>query len=215
MNELKITDVKAREVYNGLYIPTLEVTIEVGNEKGTSVAPMGQSIGSDEAVELRDGGERFGGVGCLKAVEKIETELKELLIGMDVTQQRKIDHAMCELDGTPNKSRLGANALMAVSAAATVAAANTLHMPIYRYVNGNARIIPVPMMDYVSGGHYSYGASREIQEFSFLPIGADSLVEAMELSRKLYFALLDMVTEKFGSLAQSVNTSGGFSYYNN
>ena len=122
---------------------------------------------------------------------------------------------MCELDGTPNKSRLGANALVAVSAAATVAAANTLHMPIYRYVNGNARIIPVPMMDYVSGGHYSYGASSEIQEFSFLPIGADSLVEAMELSRKLYFTLLDMVTEKFGSLAQSVNTSGGFSYYNN
>lgn len=211
MSGYTITNVSAREVFNGLWIPTVEVTVEVGEKSGTAVAPMGQSTGTDEAAELRDGGERFDGMGCLKAVANIEQELRELLIGMDVTQQRHIDLSMNRLDGTANKGRLGANAIVATSAAVTVAAANATGMPLYRYISGNARVLPVPMMDYISGGHYSFGASSEIQEFSLLPVGAESFSEAMELARKVYFVLLDNVTEKFGTLAQCVNTSGSFS----
>lgn len=210
MDRYKITDVTAHEIFNGIWDPTIEVTVEVGDIRGTSAAPAGQSTGKDEATELRDGGVRFEGKGCLKAVEYVNTEIKELLTGMDVTEQRKIDRALQLADGTQNKSRLGANTIAAVSAAVTAAAAKAVGMPIYRYVNGNAHILPVPMMDFISGSHYSFGATSEIQEFSVLPTEAETFREAMDITRKLYMVLRDRIVEKFGALGQCVDAAGSF-----
>lgn len=211
MNHYKITNVSAREVFNGIWVPTVEVTVEVGNGiSGTSIAPTGQSTGMHEAVEVRDGGERYDGMGCKKAVANIEGELRDLLIGMDVTEQRVIDSAMNKLDGTANKGRLGANAIVATSAAVTAAAAKAVGLPVYRYVNGNAHVLPVPMMDFISGSHYAFGASSEIQEFSVLPVGADSFTEAMDISWRLYCVLRNNIVERYGALGQCVDAAGSF-----
>ena len=142
----KITDVRANEIFNGIWEPTLEVEILVGDMiKGTSIAPTGQSTGMYEAKEVRDGGERFQGKGCLCAVKNVETEIRNLLIGMDVTDQKKIDMAIKELDGTPDKSRLGSNATSAVSCAVMSAAAKTQRLPVYKYINKDACVLPIPM----------------------------------------------------------------------
>lgn len=210
MDSYKITNVSAREVYDGNWNPTIEVTVESGTAAGTSIAPTGQSTGINEAAEVRDGGERLNGMGCKKAVSNVETELKELLIGMDVTEQRTIDFAMKELDGTGNKARIGANAITATSAAVSAAAAKVLRLPLYRYINGNAHILPVPMIDLISGSHYAFGASSEIQEFSVLPIGADTFTEALEISRILYSKLRDNIVETYGALGQCVDAAGSF-----
>lgn len=207
----KITNIKAREIFNGLWEPTLQVTVEVsGGITGTSAAPTGQSTGMYEAVELRDGGERLGGRGCLKAAAMVEGEIKERLVGMDVTDQRGIDMAMKDMDGTKNKSRLGGNSTSAVSAAVTAAAAKAAGLPVYKYVSKKAHVLPVPMIDMISGSHYSYGASSEIQEFSVLPVGAETFTEAMDISRQLYIALRDNIIKKFGPLGQCCDAAGSF-----
>lgn len=207
----KITNIKAREIFNGLWEPTLQVTVEVeGGISGVSAAPTGQSTGMYEAVELRDGGDRLDGRGCLKAVAMVEGEIRERLAGMDVTDQAAIDMAMKELDGTVNKSRLGGNSTSAVSAAVTAAAAKSEGLPVYKYISEKAHILPVPMIDMISGSHYSYGASSEIQEFSVLPIGAETFAEAMDISRKLYVVLRENIIKKFGPLGQCVDAAGSF-----
>lgn len=208
----KITDVRAREIFDCRWIPTVQVEIEVdGKTVGVGNAPIGKSTGSDEAFEIRDGGKRYSGKGCLTAVKNIETEIKDRLIGMDVTNQRAIDHAMMELDGTENKSRLGANAIIPVSVAAATAAAKHLGLPLYKYLNNNAHVMPVPLLDMLSGGLETDFSSIEIQEFCIFPVGADSFSEAMEIGHDVHYKLLEIMVKKYGPMASIVSLDGGFS----
>ena len=208
----KITDVRAREIFDCRWIPTVQVEIEVDNKVvGVGNAPIGKSTGSDEAFEIRDGGKRYSGKGCLQAVKNIETEIKDRIMGMDVTNQRAIDHAMMELDGTENKSRLGANAIIPVSVAAATAAAKTLNLPLYKYLNNNAHIMPVPLLDMLSGGLETDFCSIEIQEFCIFPVGAESFSEAMEIGHDVHYKLLDIMVKKYGQQASIVSLDGGFS----
>lgn len=208
----KITDVRAREIFDCRWIPTVQVEIEVdGKTVGVGNAPIGKSTGSDEAFEIRDGGKRYSGKGCLTAVKNIETEIKDRLIGMDVTNQRAIDHAMMELDGTENKSRLGANAIIPVSVAAATAAAKHLGLPLYKYLNNNAHVMPVPLLDMLSGGLETDFSSIEIQEFCIFPVGAESFSEAMEIGHDVHYKLLDIMVKKYGPMASIVSLDGGFS----
>ena len=208
----KITDVRAREIFDCRWIPTVQVEIEVdGKTVGVGNAPIGKSTGSDEAFEIRDGGKRYRGKGCLTAVKNIETEIKDRLIGMDVTNQRAIDHAMMELDGTENKSRLGANAIIPVSVAAATAAAKHLGLPLYKYLNNNAHVMPVPLLDMLSGGLETDFSSIEIQEFCIFPVGAESFSEAMEIGHDVHYKLLEIMVKKYGPMASIVSLDGGFS----
>ena len=208
----KITDVRAREIFDCRWIPTVQVEIEVdGKTVGVGNAPIGKSTGSDEAFEIRDGGKRYSGKGCLTAVKNIETEIKDRLIGMDVTNQRAIDHAMMELDGTENKSRLGANAIIPVSVAAATAAAKHLGLPLYKYLNNNAHVMPVPLLDMLSGGLETDFSSIEIQEFCIFPVGAESFSEAMEIGHDVHYKLLEIMVKKYGPMASIVSLYGGFS----
>lgn len=208
----KITDVRAREIFDCRWIPTVQVEIEVdGKTVGVGNAPIGKSTGSDEAFEIRDGGKRYSGKGCLTAVKNIETEIKDRLIGMDVTNQRAIDHAMMELDGTENKSRLGANAIIPVSVPAATAAAKHLGMPLYKYLNNNAHVMPVPLLDMLSGGLETDFSSIEIQEFCIFPVGAESFSEAMEIGHDVHYKLLEIMVKKYGQMASIVSLDGGFS----
>ena len=208
----KITDVRAREIFDCRWIPTVQVEIEVDNKVvGVGNAPIGKSTGSDDALEIRDGGKRYSGKGCLQAVKNIETEIKDRIMGMDVTNQRAIDHAMMELDGTENKSRLGANAIIPVSVAAATAAAKTLNLPLYKYLNNNAHIMPVPLLDMLSGGLETDFCSIEIQEFCIFPVGAESFSEAMEIGHDVHYKLLDIMVKKYGQQASIVSLDGGFS----
>lgn len=212
MGKNKITDVRAREIFDCRWLPTVQVEVEVDNEVvGVGNAPIGKSTGSDEAVEIRDGGTRYSGKGCLTAIKNIETEIKERLIGMDVTCQRAIDHAMMDLDGTENKSRLGANAILPVSVAAATAAAKTVGLPLYRYLNNNAHILPVPLLDMLSGGLETDFSSIEIQEFCIFPTGAESFSEAMEIGHDVHYKLLELMVKKYGPMASIVSLDGGFS----
>lgn len=208
----KITDVRAREIFDCRWIPTVQVEIEVdGKTVGVGNAPIGKSTGSDEAFEIKDGGKRYSGKGCLTAVKNIETEIKDRLIGMDVTNQRAIDHAMMELDGTENKSRLGANAIIPVSVAAATAAAKHLGLPLYKYLNNNAHVMPVPLLDMLSGGLETDFSSIEIQEFCIFPVGAESFSEAMEIGHDVHYKLLEIMVKKYGPMASIVSLDGGFS----
>ena len=208
----KITDVRAREIFDCRWIPTVQVEIEVdGKTVGVGNAPIGKSTGSDEAFEIRDGGKRYSGKGCLTAVKNIETEIKDRLIGMDVTNQRAIDHAMMELDGTENKSRLGANAIIPVSVAAATAAAKHLGLPLYKYLNNNAHVMPVPLLDMLSGGLETDFSSIEIQEFCIFPVGAESFSEATEIGHDVHYKLLEIMVKKYGPMASIVSLDGGFS----
>lgn len=208
----KITDVRAREIFDCRWIPTVQVEIEVdGKTVGVGNAPIGKSTGSDEAFEIRDGGKRYSGKGCLTAAKNIETEIKDRLIGMDVTNQRAIDHAMMELDGTENKSRLGANAIIPVSVAAATAAAKHLGLPLYKYLNNNAHVMPVPLLDMLSGGLETDFSSIEIQEFCIFPVGAESFSEAMEIGHDVHYKLLEIMVKKYGPMASIVSLDGGFS----
>lgn len=210
MQNYRITDVSAIEIFNGIWEPTIKVNIHVDDIKGSSIAPTGQSTGKDEAKELRDGGSRYGGKGCQKAVSAACDELKNCLIGMDVRDQKKIDEAMKKLDGTANLSRIGANVTSAASCAVSVAAAAACGVPVYQYIEPTAHVLPVPMIDVISGSHYSFGASSEIQEFSILPVDADSFSEAMQISRELYEVLRNNIAESYGALGQCVDAAGSF-----
>lgn len=208
----KITDVRAREIFDCRWLPTVQVEIEVDNRiVGIGNAPIGKSTGSEEAFEIRDGGGRYSGMGCLTAVKNIETEIKDRIMGMDVTCQRTIDHAMIELDGTENKSRLGANAILPVSVAVATAAAAAVGLPLYKYLNNNAHIMPVPLLDMLSGGLETDFSSIEIQEFCIFPVGAESFSEAMEIGHNVHYKLLDLMVKKYGSMASIVSLDGGFS----
>ena len=211
MREFLITDVRARMVYNCNYIPSVEAVIEVNHKyTGWAISPKGQSTGSGEAREVLDGGEWLDGYGCSKAVENINTEIRSALLGLDATNQRRLDCRMIELDGTPDKSRLGGNAIVAVSAAAVKAAAAAVGLPVYRYLNNHSHILPVPMFSLMEGAHYGFGYASEIQEFNLFPIGADSEKEAIEICRKVHFKLGDILEKVYNPFVRLATAGGGY-----
>ncbi|ACI49949.1 Phosphopyruvate hydratase [Gluconacetobacter diazotrophicus PA1 5] len=186
-----IVDIVAREILDSRGNPTVEVDVELASgAKGRAAVPSGASTGAHEAVELRDGDKsRFGGKGVLKAVEHVETEILEALQGAESMDQVAIDEAMIDLDGTPNKARLGANAILAVSLAVAKASAEELQIPLYRYVGGvYARTLPVPMMNIVNGGQHADNPI-DIQEFMIQPVGAPTLADAVRVGSEIFAQL--------------------------
>ena len=190
--------------------PTVEVDVVLENGvKGRAAVPSGASTGEHEALELRDGDKkRYGGKGVTKAVNNVNTVIADALLGMDVTDQVRIDKTLLELDGTPTKSNLGANALLGVSLACAKAAANALEMPLYRYIGGvNAKKLPVPMMNIINGGSHS-DAPIAFQEFMIRPVGADSFKEALRMGAEVFHALKKVLHGR--GLSTAVGDEGGF-----
>ncbi len=186
----EIVDIHARQIIDSRGNPTIEadVTLEDGS-MGRAAVPSGASTGVHEAHELRDGGDRFGGKGVLQAIEAVNGELFDALEGMEAEDQRRIDTTMIEVDGTQNKSRLGANALLAVSLATAKAAAEAAHLPLYRYLGGvSAHILPTPMMNIINGGAHADNPI-DVQEFMIMPVGAQSFSEAMRMGAEVFQAL--------------------------
>ncbi len=205
-----IVDIIGREVLDSRGNPTVEcdVLLETG-VMGRAAVPSGASTGSREAIELRDGdGARYLGKGVLRAVEHINTEISESVMGLDATEQAWIDRTMIELDGTENKSRLGANAMLAVSMAVAKAAADDSGLPLYRYFGGSgAMALPVPMMNVINGGAHANN-SLDLQEFMIVPLGAPSLREALRYGAEVFHALKKLIHDR--GLSTAVGDEGGF-----
>lgn len=212
--KMTITRIHAREILDSRGNPTIETEVTVETEttgkKSTAraAAPSGASTGEFEAIELRDGGERYGGNGVQQAVENVNTRIAKALLGRNVLRQENLDALMLELDGTENKGKLGANAILSVSLACAKAAAKALQMPLYRYVGGvNAVTIPVPMMNILNGGAHSDN-NLDVQEFMILPIGADSITEGIRWSAEVYHHLKKILKNR--GLSVAVGDEGGF-----
>lgn len=205
-----ITEVIGREVLDSRGNPTVEVDVilECG-AMGRAAVPSGASTGEHEALELRDGDKkRYGGKGVTKAVNNVNTVIADALLGMEVTDQVGIDRTLLELDGTPTKSNLGANALLGVSLACAKAAANALEMPLYRYIGGvNAKVLPVPMMNIINGGSHS-DAPIAFQEFMIRPVGAESFREALRMGAEVFHSLKKVLHDR--GLSTAVGDEGGF-----
>ena len=209
MNEFySIENVHAREILDSRGNPTLEVEVTAGGVVGRAAVPSGASTGSFEAVELRDGVKtRYLGKGVEKAVNNVNTEIAELLAGKNVLDQVAIDRAMIELDGTPNKGRLGANALLGVSLACAKAGAQLVDLPLYKYIGGvNANTLPVPMMNILNGGKHADN-SVNVQEFMIMPVGAKTFKEALRMCAEVFHNLKSVLKEKGYSTA--VGDEGG------
>lgn len=212
--KMTITRIHAREILDSRGNPTIETEVTVETEttgkKSTAraAAPSGASTGEFEAIELRDGGERYGGNGVQQAVENVNTRIAKALIGRNVLRQENLDALMLELDGTENKGKLGANAILSVSLACAKAAAKALQMPLYRYVGGvNAVTIPVPMMNILNGGAHSDN-NLDVQEFMILPIGVDSITEGIRWCAEVYHHLKKLLKNR--GLSVAVGDEGGF-----
>jgi enolase len=205
----EIADIRAREILDSRGNPTVEAdVITADGALGRAAVPSGASTGSREALELRDGDKaRYGGKGVLKAVANIRGELREGLLGMDVGDQAALDRRLIELDGTENKERLGANALLGVSLAAAHAAAQERAMPLYQYLGGGAYRLPVPMMNIINGGAHAAN-SIDFQEFMILPVGARSLREAVRYGAEVFHALKSVLAAQ--GMVTSVGDEGGF-----
>ncbi|RYM05942.1 phosphopyruvate hydratase [Sporolactobacillus sp. THM7-7] len=206
----QIVEVYGREVLDSRGNPTVEV--EVYTEEGAmgrALVPSGASTGEHEAVELRDGDKsRYGGKGVLKAVQNVNEAIAPKVVGQDVFDQVGLDQAMIDLDGTENKGKLGANAILGVSLAAADAAANELGIPLYRYIGGaNSKVLPTPMMNILNGGKHADN-SVDFQEFMIMPVGADSISEAVRIGAEVYHALKSVLSAK-GHLT-AVGDEGGF-----
>lgn len=207
---MKIKNVSGREILDSRGNPTVEVEVELESGViGRAAVPSGASTGTNEAVELRDGDMvRFGGQGVLKAVENVNSEISDVITGMCVYNQVLIDETMNALDGTPNKSRLGANAILGVSLAVAKAAAISLHQPLYRYIGGtDSYVLPVPMMNIINGGRHS-SAPIVFQEFMIRPVGASTFSEGIRMGTEVFHALKSVLKAK--GLSTSVGDEGGF-----
>ena len=205
-----IEDIAAREILDSRGNPTIEVEVLLmGGEKGVAGVPSGASTGAHEAVELRDGDKkRYGGKGVLKAVHNVNETIREALVELDAIDQVTIDEVMIELDGTPNKRALGANAILGVSLAVAKAAANALQQPFYRYLGGvSARTLPVPMMNILNGGKHADN-STDMQEYMILPVGAPTFREGLRMGSEVYQSLKKVLHDrKFNT---NVGDEGGF-----
>jgi enolase len=204
-----IEHVVGREVLDSRGNPTVEAEVLLDSgARGRAIAPSGASTGIHEAIELRDGGERFGGKGVLTAVSHVNTEIAELVIGLDALDQRGVDLALIDLDGTPDKGRLGANAILATSLAVAKAAADDLELPLYRALGGTlAHVLPVPMFNVLNGGVHADN-SVDFQEFMLMPVGASSYAEALRWGAETYHALKSLLADK--GLSTAVGDEGGF-----
>jgi enolase len=204
-----IEQVRAREVLDSRGNPTVEVEVVLeSGAGGRAIVPSGASTGTYEATEWRDGGERYGGKGVLGAVEHVNGEIGEVLSGFDPCDQRGVDLALIDLDGTPTKGRLGANAVLGVSLAVARAAADEVGLPLYRYVGGaNAHVLPVPLMNVVNGGVHADN-SIDLQEFMIAPIGAASYSEALRWGVETYHTLAGVLRSR--GLSTTVGDEGGF-----
>jgi enolase len=205
----EITSVVGREVLDSRGNPTVEVEVTLGSgATGRAAVPSGASTGEHEAVELRDGGERYGGKGVATAVGFVNGEISDALLDADALDQRDIDRLLIDLDGTPNKARLGANAVLGTSMAIAKAAADELQIPLYRYVGGpNAHVLPVPMMNVLNGGVHADN-SVDMQEFMVMPVGAPSFREALRWGTETYHTLKKVLHDR--KLATAVGDEGGF-----
>ena len=212
MTDLEIKSVRGREILDCRGDPTVEVdVITEGGVLGRADAPAGRSRGRYEAFELRDREARYRGLGVRKAASVINEKISPLLKGVDVTSQREIDRMMINLDGTSDKSSLGGNSMVAVSIAVARAAANSLSLPLYRYVGGsNASVLPVPMFLYICGGKLA-ATDLTFQEFNAMPIGASSFAEAMQMGSEVYHLLGEMLAEKYGKYSLNTGDEGSFS----
>jgi len=204
-----IINIHARQIFDSRGNPTVEVDVETENGIiGRAVVPSGASTGEHEAVELRDGGKAYMGKGVLNAVENVNTFLAEELLGVSVFDQNYIDQLMCELDGTPNKSKLGANAILGVSLAVAKAAANELGLPLYRYIGGvSANTLPVPMMNIINGGSHS-DAPIAFQEFMIMPVKANNFTHALQMGTEIFHNLKKVLHDR--GLSTAVGDEGGF-----
>ncbi len=204
-----ILGVFGRQILDSRGNPTVEVEVELASgAMGRAAVPSGASTGSFEAVELRDGGEAFGGKGVMKAVEHVNGEIADTLVGMDALDQREIDLLLIETDGTPNKGRLGANAILGASLAVAKAAAEALGLPLYRYLGGpNAHVLPVPMMNILNGGSHADN-NVDLQEFMIMPVGAGSYADGLRMSVEVFHSLKKVL--KGRGLSTSVGDEGGF-----
>lgn len=206
----KIVSIRARQVLDSRGNPTVEAELRLADGSvGLAIVPSGASTGAHEAVERRDGDKsRYGGKGVLGAVAAVEQEIAPLLIGMEATEQRAIDAAMIALDGTPNKGRLGANAILAVSLASARAAAASLGLPLYRYLGGSdAHLLPVPMLNILNGGKHASN-STDFQEFMVMPLGAPSFAEGLRWGVEVYQALGKLLHE--AGQSSTVGDEGGY-----
>ena len=205
----KIKSVVAREILDSRGNPTIEVEITLDNGiQGVAAVPSGASTGAHEAVELRDGDSRYGGKGVRKAIAGIASELAPAVIGMDPTDQRALDQKMIALDGTPNKSRLGANALLGISLASAKAAAASSAKPLFSYLGGaEASLLPVPMMNILNGGAHA-DTNVDIQEFMVAPFGASTFSESLRWGAEIYHSLKSVLKKQ--GLATSIGDEGGF-----
>jgi len=202
--------IEAREILDSRGNPTIEVQVVLDDgSQGRAGVPSGASTGLFEAVELRDGDKsRYGGKGVLKAVDNVVEQIGPELVGYDASEQRMVDQAMLELDGTENKGNLGANAILGVSLAVAHAASESAELPLYRYVGGpNAHVLPVPMMNILNGGSHA-DSNVDVQEFMISPIGAESFAEALEWGTRVYHALKKVLKDR--GLATGLGDEGGF-----
>lgn len=206
---IEITDVFAREIIDSRGNPTVEVEVILEGEYiGRACVPSGASTGAFEACELRDGGSRYNGNGVLKAVENVNNILAKEIVGMNALDQRAIDQRLIALDGTHNKSNLGANAILGVSIAVAKASANALKMPLYQYLGGfNAHTLPVPMMNIMNGGKHADN-TVDIQEFMIMPVGAFSFSEGLKMCCEIYHTLKGVLKSK--GLSTAIGDEGGF-----
>jgi enolase len=204
-----IASVRARQILDSRGNPTVEVDVELASgARGRAAVPSGASTGVHEAVELRDGGAAYGGKAVLRAVANVEGEIAAAVRGLDAAEQRALDERLIELDGTPNKGRLGANAILGVSLAAAKAAAAEAGQPLWRAIGGeDASILPVPMLNVINGGAHAAN-SIDLQEFMVVPVGAESFAEALEVGAGVYHALKAVLHER--GLATAVGDEGGF-----
>lgn len=206
---MKIEKVWAREVLDSRGNPTVEAEITANGHSFRAIAPSGASTGSWEAHELRDGGQRFKGKGVLTAVSNVRGEIAKAIVGMNPENQREIDDVMIKLDGTENKKRLGANAIIATSLAVAKAGAAAEGVPLYKHIGNNGVTLPVPMLNIINGGKHA-GGNLKIQEFMIIPAGAKSFAECLRMSAEVYSSLKSILKKKYGVSAINLGDEGGF-----
>ncbi len=210
MNPFEIRRVLGRMVLDSRGKPTVKVIVETNNGCGYGYAPSGASRGEREAVELRDGGRKWRGLGVSRALAALENHVAPRLVGMDSRDQSRIDHILIAIDGTPNKARIGGNTTTATSIAVARAASNTAGLELFEYLGGPmARLLPTPLLNIINGGVHA-GNELSIQEFMIIPVGADSFHEAMRMAVETYWSLKDLLKEKYGLNAVNVGDEGGF-----
>jgi len=210
LSEPQITAVRAREVLDCRGLPTVQVDVVLDDTfLGRADVPAGRSRGRHEPVELRDGGSRYGGFGVRQAVSNVRDVLAPALIGSVAAPQRILDARLVELDGTADRSRLGANALLGVSLAAARAMAAAARQPLYRYLNSDAHVLPVPQVNLINGGRHASN-DMEIQEFTIMPVGVSTFSDSMALSSEVNLALHDILAKRYGKAAVNVGDEGGY-----